>query len=1248
MLAETESLVFNLDLYSAVPPWKMTAAPKNLKQSWSLAESSSSYAGVAERRDLAVDFVLCLVLIEVLKQLAVHPGHDELVHTIEDLAFKHFRHRDGVQTNPNCANINVVADLYAEVVGVLAQSRFQSVRRRFMVELKELRSRESCAHTTHNIMALLMGMKFFRVKMVPIEEFEASFQFMQECAQYFLEVRDKDIKHALAGLFVEILVPVAAAVKNEVNVPCLKNFVEMLYSSTLDTATKNKHKLAIFPLLTCLLCVSQKNFFLSNWHYFLTMCLQHLKNRDPKMARVALESLYRLLWVYMIRIKCESNSATHSRLASIVNSLFPKGSKTVVPRDTPLNIFVKIIQFIAQERLDFAMRDIVFDLLSVGRPIKVILSPERMAIGLRAFLVVADSLQQKEGDPPMPRTLAVLPSGNTLRVKKTFLSKMLTEDTARNIGLASYYPLVRKTFNDMLKALDTQFGKPLMMTNTHNVNKEPDELIGGERKAKMDLFRTCVAAVPRLIPDGMSGQELVELLARLTAHMDEELRGLALQSLQALVIDFPEWRHEVIHGYIQFIIRDVGDAFPQLVDASLRMLLQLYMAWRSALCASSSAAVTVSTRTPPHLQQLQSLQLHQRGDDLDMVCMGEAVSLVMLCCCRSPPRRLAVLLLKELKLLTASLACTPPLHSPLYDCLDKYCSSVVESVSNQVAATERSGCAGVAACGSVGSTDLQWLAERTSNVWTGGTSDVDKTTGNVPQPDVWPQVLLGFMLPERVLSQCPRVVAHAWPLIYTRAANLYPTIDPLQPNDNRASLLRSATTLKKPVCERDLYLNLWRNYVVLACRVVPSVASVSASVASSSISATVSSASSTPVQQRCASPDISVGNLIPVYLLPLLVPPALLSPRLLPTPLSGLARPALVYPKPLPCGEPETPHPTQPNPTLSLPPTPPPNPSPPPLPSRRPQHHQSPLLPTHSPYSNITATVSSIALLNSPTSCSSLCSHNRYPGNKTLPLLETSPLFPSIPSSVTTVRRTDVAGEVCVQSPPQLISQICSPQQPHNPLAGLLPQGQCPFTLYLLPSSYPPRTLSPPSRLPAEQATATGPNGDSSPDSGVSSGGGGTGGSGGGGVAPPQLYKLLVPLLRCDLVEVRDVASLALGNINHHALGDVMEELVGNVRESLDRKQENMRRRRRRDALRLQLMRLFHAAAAAQTFALSDSVLDSDTGSLLKHYLDYLDGARCYLESDWDRENVLLSQIKFLFCKFVRKLLKSFTRELLC
>lgn len=41
-------------------------------------------------------------------------------------------------------------------------------------------------------------------------------------------------------------------------------------------------------------------------------------------------------------------SLSLSRLTSITTTLFPKGSRSVVPRDMPLNIFVKIIQFIAQ------------------------------------------------------------------------------------------------------------------------------------------------------------------------------------------------------------------------------------------------------------------------------------------------------------------------------------------------------------------------------------------------------------------------------------------------------------------------------------------------------------------------------------------------------------------------------------------------------------------------------------------------------------------------------------------------------------------------------------------------------------------------------------------------------------------------------------------------------------------------------------------------------------------------------------
>lgn len=57
-----------------------------------------------------------------------------------------------------------------------------------------------------------------------------------------------------------------------------------------------------------------------------------------------------------------------------------------------------------------------------------------MNIGLRAFLVIADSLQQKDGEPPMPTTGIIMPSGNTLRVKKIFLNTTLTDEEAKVIG----------------------------------------------------------------------------------------------------------------------------------------------------------------------------------------------------------------------------------------------------------------------------------------------------------------------------------------------------------------------------------------------------------------------------------------------------------------------------------------------------------------------------------------------------------------------------------------------------------------------------------------------------------------------------------------------------------------------------------------------------------------------------------------------------------------------------------------------
>ncbi|NWX85405.1 FRYL protein, partial [Nothoprocta pentlandii] len=756
-----------------------------------------------ERRDLAVDFIFCLVLIEVLKQIPVHPVPDPLVHEVLNLAFKHFKHKEGY-SGTNTGNVHIIADLYAEVTGVLAQSKFQAVRKKFVTELKELRQKEQSPHVVQSIISLIMGMKFFRVKMYPVEDFEASFQFMQECAQYFLEVKDKDIKHALAGLFVEILIPVAAAVKNEVNVPCLKNFVEMLYQTTFELSSRKKHSLALYPLITCLLCVSQKQFFLNNWHVFLQNCLSHLKNKDPKMSRVALESLYRLLWVYVIRIKCESNTVTQSRLMSIVSALFPKGSRSVVPRDTPLNIFVKIIQFIAQERLDFAMKEIIFDLLSVGKSPKTFtINPERMNIGLRVFLVIADSLQQKDGEPPMPTTGVVLPSGNTLRVKKIFLNKTLTDEEAKVIGMSIYYPQVRRALDSILRHLDKEVGRPMCMTSVQMSNKEPEDMITGERKPKIDLFRTCIAAIPRLIPDGMSRTDLIELLARLTIHMDEELRALAFNTLQALMLDFPDWREDVLSGFVYFIVREVTDVHPTLLDNAVKMLVQLINQWKQAAQMHNK---TQDSQRGVSSGAAHSLPL-ERSLYSSVFHVVEGFALVILCSTRPATRRLAVSVLREIRALFTVLEIPKSDDDLAIDVMDRLSASILESFIHLTGADQTT----LLYCPS--SIDLQTLADWSSSPISHQFDVVSPSHiwifAHVTQgQDPWIISLSSFMKQENLPKHCPTAVSYAWTFAYTRLQLLSPQVDINSPiNAKKVNTTTSS----------DSYIGLWRNYLILCC-----------------------------------------------------------------------------------------------------------------------------------------------------------------------------------------------------------------------------------------------------------------------------------------------------------------------------------------------------------------------------------------------------------------------------------------------
>lgn len=67
---------------------------------------------------------------------------------------------------------------------------------------------------------------------------------------------------------------------------------------------------------------------------------------------------------------------------------------------------------------------------------------------------------------------------------------------------------------------------------------------------------------------------------RLSIHMDDELRHIAQNSLQGLLVDFPDWREDVLFGFTTFLLREVNDMHHTLLDSSLKLLLQLLTQWK--------------------------------------------------------------------------------------------------------------------------------------------------------------------------------------------------------------------------------------------------------------------------------------------------------------------------------------------------------------------------------------------------------------------------------------------------------------------------------------------------------------------------------------------------------------------------------------------------------------------------------------------------------------------------------------------
>lgn len=79
--------------------------------------------------------------------------------------------------------------------------------------------------------------------------------------------------------------------------------------------------------------------------------------------------------------------------------------------------------------------------------------------------------------------------------------------------------------------------------------------------------------------------------------MDDELRLIAQNSMQSLLVDFADWRDDVLFGFTNFLLREVQDTHQGLLDTSVKLLLQLLTQWKLTLAAPGKSYETAKVHT---------------------------------------------------------------------------------------------------------------------------------------------------------------------------------------------------------------------------------------------------------------------------------------------------------------------------------------------------------------------------------------------------------------------------------------------------------------------------------------------------------------------------------------------------------------------------------------------------------------------------------------------------------------------------
>jgi hypothetical protein len=585
--------------------------------------------------------------------------------------------------------------VFSQLLGVMSEINFEGVTDRFIADLeksqKNLVMKSPANRETEGRMELVLGgMKHLQLRIYPDEAWDQSCDFMISLARFFSRSHGQRLKYAYCQAFEILLLPVAAKANTELNVQKWTEVLGTISPRLSSMYSKPRHWPVAFPLTVTLLCASPAEMFSSQW-FQLVLPLQQ-KFKDRFVRPVCLQAISRLLWTYLYRTS-DTLNVTIKKMEEVTKIVFPPGKKTYISTEPAIaEPLLQIIRIIGFKHQDFCFRTILFplinaDLFASGRELKVEqLEPEKMVIGIRAFLSIMSDLEKGEqGRPPFPqhykplsyydrapasplmtapRSLIIPPTealGGEDRLSRPVLTNALSDVAKEYYSrfceiLGKITIICDNTFGGQA-VLDEKFNSPAPKTpiaETFNFARRDDHQSPSDQKQGFyELLHVAVQALPRCLSPDIPFNSLVNLLCTGTAHVQYNIAESSAQSLKSIARQ--SHAQQVTIGFARFIFNfddryatmsDGGMLGPGHIESTLKLYVELLQIWIEEIkqkTKEAAADVSDDTNTDKRGVQLDLSGIWAHVDEV------ESHGLFFLC---SQSRRVRTFAVTVLRLIT--------------------------------------------------------------------------------------------------------------------------------------------------------------------------------------------------------------------------------------------------------------------------------------------------------------------------------------------------------------------------------------------------------------------------------------------------------------------------------------------------------------------------------------------------------------------------------------------------------------------